>query len=294
MSGRRRSGRAARARHAPRRRAARFVAIGAAAERRARAAPVGEHAARLLDDGLQRRRVPRRQRSVAPSPRRARWRRAGSRSSRPTCGDRRRVRQRAAIRRARSGRSRKRSSVVSTVASASVATRRHAGSALPFHQQPAPGAAATSSSTAGKYAAPASTRSPSHSATSEPHSGTPRTNVFVPSIGSMIQRRAAPGRSSPNSSPRMPSCGEAALRSTRAPPAPRRGRRSSPGEPSAFVSTVEPRPVVPQRHRARDARELRRRRDALVERRPSADARRSGRRMLMPRAPEAAPRASRP
>src|SRR3954468_7718019 len=78
----------------------------------------------------------------------------------------------------------------------------------PFHQQPAPGAAAIDSPTAGKYAAPASTFSPSQSATSDPHSGVPRTNVFVPAMGSMIHRRFAPGRSSPNSSPSKPSSGK--------------------------------------------------------------------------------------
>src|SRR5258705_3598807 len=75
---------------------------------------------------------------------------------------------------------------------------------LTFHQHPAVGAAAISSSMAGKYAAPASTVSPSQSATSEPQSGVPRTNDLVPSLGSMIQQRRAPARSAPHSSTPIP------------------------------------------------------------------------------------------
>ena len=107
----------------------------------------------------------------------------------------------------------------------------------PFHQHPAPGAAAIDSPIAGKYAAPANTFSPSHSATSEPHSGVPRTKVFVPSMGSMIHRRFAPGRSSPNSSPSKPSSGKYLLTHSRAAVSAARSAIVT-GEPSAFHSTL--------------------------------------------------------
>src|SRR5579871_4627952 len=75
-----------------------------------------------------------------------------------------------------------RSSLVSTVALSSDATvLTDARTAL--CQQPHPAAAAIVSCVAGKLAAPASTRSPSSTATSDPQSGTPRTNDLVPSIG---------------------------------------------------------------------------------------------------------------
>ena len=63
---------------------------------------------------------------------------------------------------------------------------------------------------AGKLAAPASTCSPSTTATSDPQNGTPRTNDFVPSMGSITQRRPLVPARSPNSSPRTPSDGKRA------------------------------------------------------------------------------------
>ena len=138
----------------------------------------------------------------------------------------------------RAGSRAKRSSVVSTVASSTRATAETRQRAS-FHQHPSPGAAATSSPTGGKYAAPASTVSSSATAISVPHSGTPRTKLFVPSIGSMIQRRRASGRSTPNSSPSTPSPGKWRCTHSRAAVSAARSATVT-GEPSPFVSTATP------------------------------------------------------
>ena len=77
---------------------------------------------------------------------------------------------------------------------ARAARRRRRG--RPTSGGPAPGAETT----------PSTASSPSSSAIRVAHTGTPRTKFFVPSIGSMTQRRA-PCPSTPNSSPETASSG---------------------------------------------------------------------------------------
>ena len=137
---------------------------------------------------------------------------------------------------ARSGASVLRTSVASTVARARSPTSETRQRA-PFHQQPSPGAATIVSPSAGKAAAPAVTSSPSTIATNVAQSGTPRMKLLVPSIGSMIQRRCASGRTVPSSSPRMPSAGKSDSMRSRAARSAARSQAVT-GEPSGLVSTV--------------------------------------------------------
>ena len=175
-----------------------------------RAAPVGEHAARL----------PRRSACSAAAshgrhdrvghePRRARSPPAGSRSSRPSSA-------RSAARRGADPSRR----VAPGWANRSVGGDHRGGGDQrcpeTAHRRSRSTSSAASRAPRSSRRAPGSTRlrrartRRSTTATSEPHSGTPRTNVLVPSIGSISQRRRASGAVTPSSSPTMPSPGKRA------------------------------------------------------------------------------------
>ena len=72
-------------------------------------------------------------------------------------------------------------------------------------------------------------------ATSVPQSGTPLTNVLVPSTGSINQRRPLVPSVRPNSSPRIASCGNRLAIHSRAAVSPSRSARVT-GDPSDFHS----------------------------------------------------------
>ena len=167
----------------------------------------------------------------------ARSRRADSRSSRPSVRLTPRVaRERApagALLRAFAG---KRSSVVSTVASRKVATSGHAAAARRSTsiRRPAPRRHLIYRREIRRARQHVS---PSHSATSVPQSGTPRTKVLVPSIGSMTHRRARAGPLLAELLAENAILRETCRRPSSRAPAPPARSATVTGDPSAFVST---------------------------------------------------------